>query len=346
MPQSDVVRNMVSAQLLTKLAAEHGVGLANCLRDTGIAAEALKDPQAEITAGQELQLIRNLVRELGHVPGLGLEAGSRYHLSAYGIWGFALISSPTFRSAAEVAVRFLDLSYAFVRFRLELSDGHLIVMLDETGLDRDVRQFLLEREFAALANAIREMRPDGLPVRELQLRCARPSYAKRFTECFGVEPRFDAPDNRVWLDAAAVNEPLPQSDGVLASMCLDQCRQLLAKRHQRTGIAGKVRDRLFRMDGRMPSLESVAEALTIAPRGLRRRLEEEGTSFRVLMEEVRQALAEELLTTAGMKLDEVAIRLGYSEPAAFSHAFKRWKGISPHAFREQHHNRRLADQAL
>ena len=52
------------------------------------------------------------------------------------------------------------------------------------------------------------------------------------------------------------------------------------------------------------------------------------------MDEVRQTLAEELLLSAHMKLSEIAGRLGYTEPAAFISAFKRWKGMSPTAYRE------------
>src|SRR5437879_6022771 len=115
----DVRRSIVSAQLLTHLAAERGLPIAACLKDTAITGEALANPETEISATQEIQLVRNLVTELGHIPGIGLEAGSRYHLSAYGIWGFAMVSSPTFRSGCEVAVRYLDLSYAFTRFLVE-----------------------------------------------------------------------------------------------------------------------------------------------------------------------------------------------------------------------------------
>lgn len=48
----------------------------------------------------------------------GVKAGKCYQLTAYGIWGFALIASPTLRSALELALRYLDLSYAFTRLKL------------------------------------------------------------------------------------------------------------------------------------------------------------------------------------------------------------------------------------
>jgi len=68
-------------------------------------------------------------------------------------------------------------------------------------------------------------------------------------------------------------------------------------------------------------------------RTLRRRLADEGTSYRVLREEVSAMLALELLQTVGLSVGQVASRLGYSDPVSFTHAFTRWTGTSPSALR-------------
>lgn len=336
MPVSQVRRPIVSAQLLSRFAADHGMALDDCLRDTGIDAAALANPQTEILASQELQLTRNIVRAIGHKPGIGLDAGLQYHLSAYGIWGFALVTSPNFRAVADIVTRYLDLSYAFVRFRQDSDASGFRMVLDDSEIPEDVRQFLFERDLAAWGNAMHELRPAYTPVIGAEFRFARPSYGARYTELCGVEPRFGASRNAIAIDVARLDDPLPQADSAMARLCLDQCRQLLEKRRVRTGVAGRVRDRLLLAPSEMPGIDRVAEDLCVAPRSLRRRLEAEGTSFRALVEEVRQTLAEELLLLAGMKLDEIATRLGYAESASFIHAFKRWKGISPKTFREQH----------
>jgi AraC-like DNA-binding protein len=68
-------------------------------------------------------------------------------------------------------------------------------------------------------------------------------------------------------------------------------------------------------------------------RTLHRKLADEQTSFRSLLDEVRGSLAEELLASPGLSVKEIAERLGYAEPSSFIHAFKRWKGVPPRAFR-------------
>jgi len=332
---ADVRRTIVSAQLLTRLAMEHGMREDECLRNSGISVQALASPQTEISGDQELQVVGNIVARLGEQPALGLQAGSRYHLTTYGILGFALASCPDYRSVSRICLRYFDLSYAFVRLRSLESDGELAFVLDDSAIPPPLAQFLVERDFAAIMVASEEIWPAGVPVRAAQFRFPRPAYAEQFRRFTGVMPEFDAPLNRIVLDAAFLDKPLPQADPVVARMCEEQCRQLLIKRQVRSGISATVRDCLLRTPAKMPDIKAVARELCMAPRSLRRRLDEEQTSFRALVDEVRQTLAEELLISARMKLEEIAHCLGYSEPASFIHAFKRWKGISPTAFRQQ-----------
>jgi AraC-like DNA-binding protein len=149
---------------------------------------------------------------------------------------------------------------------------------------------------------------------------------------FGVAPEFGAPRNVAVLEAAALDLPLPQADELTAAMTERQCRKLVKQRRSRAGVAGVVRDELVRTPGDMPALDEVAERLAVSERTLRRRLADEGTSFRALVDEVRSALAEELLSTGSLSVEQVARRLGYAETASFTHAFTRWKGVSPRAW--------------
>jgi AraC-like DNA-binding protein len=83
----------------------------------------------------------------------------------------------------------------------------------------------------------------------------------------------------------------------------------------------------------MPNMELVAEHLCISSRTLRRQLKAEGVSYRELLDEVRMTLAEALLKIGGLSLEEIGIRLGYSEVSNFLHAFKRCKQQTPSQFR-------------
>lgn len=143
-------RSAISAHLLIQFGIDRGLGLEQCLAGSGLDIRLLGDPSGEIDAAQELSVVRNLVRHLGDACAPGLAAGLRYHLNAYGIWGFALLSSPTFLSAAQLGLRYLDLTFAFHGIRLEVHGDEAHLVLDDAGIPEDLRIFLLERDAAAL----------------------------------------------------------------------------------------------------------------------------------------------------------------------------------------------------
>ena len=187
----------------------------------------------------------------------------------------------------------------------------------------------MTRDLAGLRTITTELVP-GLELQRLTVRLPQPDDVTPFVEVFGVAPDFDADRNVAVLSAAALDLPLPQADELTAAMTEQQCRELVERRRARTGVAGRVRDELVRAPA--PDVTEMARRLSLSERTLRRRLADEGTSYRALVDEVREALAEELLATQSLSVEQVARRLGYAETASFTHAFRRWKGRSPRAW--------------
>src|SRR5882757_4907437 len=331
------MRAPTSIQLLTQLGAERGVAPAVCLARTGLTEEALRAVATEVTAKQELIVVANLLEALVDPPGLGIEAGVRYHLTTYGIWGFALISSSTLRSAITVGLRHIDLTFAFCRFHGREEPGRLTLELDTPDIPAPLSRFVVERDSAAVQTIQQEVFAGAAPVTAVTYTfAAPPSGVDRHAEVFGVTPRFDAEENTVEISPDLLDLPLPQANANTAAMAQEQCRALLARRLVRTGVAGHVRDQLLGRLASPPPLDRVASDLHMSERTLRRKLADEGVSFRGLLEEIREQLAEELLVTGGLSVAEVAERLGYLEVSSFSQAFRRWKGVGPRDYRSRH----------
>lgn len=327
-----VRRSAISVQLLTQFGLDHGLPLDACLHATGLSWQILGEPGAEVDAEQELQLVRNLVRHLGQRPGIGLLAGRRYPLNVYGIWSFALLSSRTGREAAHLGLRYLDLTYAFHGMRLEEYAEETHLLFDDSGVPEDLRSFLLERDLAGMLCVQRVLTNQSNVLKRLDLRLAEPADVSLYQQELGFLPHFAQADNRLVIDNHWLDRPLPGANPQMVAQCEAQCQELLDKRRHRAGLAGQIRTLLLSRPGHLPSMEQMATSLHMSSRTLRRRLESEGSSFRQLLEEVRQALAEELLATGGLTLEEIAERLGYGEVSNFIHAFKRWKGVAPRQF--------------
>jgi len=136
-------RSAASALLLARLGAERGVPPQTTLAGTGLRLDDLREPGREVSGDQELQVLRNLQRACDD-PALPVDAGRRYHLTTYGIWGFALASSPTVRDALAVGLRFVDLSFAFCALEVQ-QDDELRLCLDDRGVPDDVAEVVLSR---------------------------------------------------------------------------------------------------------------------------------------------------------------------------------------------------------
>ncbi len=300
----DFPRGVASVALLAAFAAERGVAAEDVLKGTGLDVATVRNPHAQAEARQELAVVRNL---LAHCPGgqteLGGAVGRRYHTTVYGIWGFAVTSSRTVGDAMRLALRYVELTYVFCVPELRV-EGDLAVLHCHTGtVPTDVRPFLLARDVAAISTLIEDLlgvRSDPHPQRDT-----------------------------ITLPRALLDQPMPQANDHTAAMCEEQCRTLLAARRARDGVARTVRDRLLAVGGLDRGMAAVAAELGMTTRTLRRRLAAEGTGFRALVDEVRQTLAEELLATRSMSVEQVAGSLGYGDAAAFVRAFTRWTGVTP-----------------
>lgn len=324
----------MSTLLLVKLAAQHGIPEETVLAGTGLAAADLRTPDAEVRTQQELGAISNLLAAATNAFTLGLEAGLRYHLTTYGIWGYAMVSASTFRESIDVGLRYLDLTYTFAPVVAEDDGDDLHLILEEDpDLPPEISRFLVQRDAAAIHTLQREVLGWPTHPRNVSFRhSATPAAKKKYAEVFGAMPTFGAERNTVVLDAKQLDAPLPQADLHTAAMTQQMCADILESRRSRVGLAGRVRDLIVGSLRTPPSLADAAQVLQMSPRTLRRHLSLEGTTLRQLIDEVRATLAAELITGGRLTVAEVSRRLGYMEVSSFSQAFRRWHGVSPRAY--------------
>ncbi|SEF36938.1 AraC-type DNA-binding protein [Amycolatopsis pretoriensis] len=325
----DFPRGTASIELMTRFAADRGLPAEKLLAATTLSAELLADPSVQVDARQELAVVRALA-ELDGSDATALELGRRYRVSTFGIFGFACISSPTLRDAMLFSLRYFDLSFAFCIPHVELESDRLTLELDDSRVPADVARFLVLRDLAAIFSVMHDLLPE-ITLEDLSFR-HEPSTVDGYERAFGLLPRFGADACRATLDPALLALPLPQANDQTVALCAAQCEALVARKRRRSGISQQVRERLVRLGGVDAGMDEIARQLTLSTRTLRRRLTEAGTSYRALVDEVRQTLAEELLDTGVLSVEDVAYRLGYAEASSFIYAFKRWTGMTPAAF--------------
>lgn len=329
----DLPRSAASAALMADHAAALGLDPAEVLGGAGLTSEVVEDPVAEITGRQEVAVLAALATVADDPVGLGLALGRRYRVTTYGIVGFALASSRTMREAVDVGLRYLALTFALVDIRLDHELGAARLHLDAEHLDEPTRSAALARDLAAIATLREDIGADPRVVRRVELALPLPDDDPAGLPG-SVPVTWDAAEHAIVLEPRWLDRPLPRANAHTVAMCEAQCRELLTQRRRREGVAGEVRDRLLADPARMPDMATVAAERHVTERTLRRQLADEGVGFRSLVAEVREALATELLGGTGLTVEQTAHRLGYADPAAFVHAFRRWTGTTPGAWRD------------
>jgi AraC-like DNA-binding protein len=127
---------------------------------------------------------------------------------------------------------------------------------------------------------------------------------------------------------------MANADPVLAAVLAEKIERLLAQFSDQPSLGSRVREWLIaQLRGGNPRIDALAEHLHMSERTLRRRLGEEGTSFKRILDEVRRELAIGYVQERQLSTGEIAFLLRYSEPSAFQRAFKRWTKLTPSEYR-------------
>lgn len=307
----------------------------DALRDTGMAAADLGSPTTRVSIDQMLTIYRNAIGLSRGAADFAMRTGLSVHPTVYGMYGFAILSSICFRNTVSFATKYHDLADPLVHLTFEETDTAGIwrfIPLAHPAVNADLFRFIVELQFGIVLSLQRDlMGPDFRPAE-----C-------RFT--FEDDPRLDyrsmlgstvsfgQPTNELIFDRNWLDKTPEYGNGPSYAVTLKMCDELLEDLESRKGAAGQVRRVLLANLGRSMSSDLVAVRLGITTRTLRRKLREEGLTFRQITDNLRTRLAEKYLRETDMTVEDIAAALSFSDAANFRHAFRRWKGQSPQQFR-------------
>lgn len=319
---------------LDSVLSEQGIPTAALLEGTGIDAASIRSSATRISRRQLTLTYQNAVR-LSDDPALGLVGGERLHVTAYGMYGYALISSANLREALELSIKYHQLATPTVRMTLAVDDDDAVAifgMEDALGIDGLV-QFNLELQFSLVFSLFRDMVGDDFAFQEIRATYPDPGHASRYTNLFACPVLFDQPRNELRFDEWWLGRELVRSNPITAEHTREICRQILSEMKAHEGLASEVRALITGDVRAYGDAESIARTLHMTPRTLRRKLGNQGTSFQELLREARTQIAIAYLRDTSMNIEDIAERLGFSDAANFRHAFKRWTEHSPGYYR-------------
>lgn len=318
------------ARGLVNLAVSLGARENDLVSSSGVSQEVLCTQDERIPFPQYVALFRAAV-ELTREPALALHYGTSINFNDVSIVGLVCEAAETMREAIIQLNRYVRL---IVDIETEKANRFEILRIDDAAWFIDTRTRpndffeLSETALAQFASGVAEM--GGGLVKSVHFTHAAPSYVDAYERTFKAPLTFEAKWNAVQFDPALLDYQVGVLPRYVFAVLSAHADELLRSLEDSQTIRGRVESTLASiLHTGSAKIEHVATALGLSSRSLQRKLHAEGASFEVVLDELRHRLALHYLSRGAASIHEVAYLVGFSDPAAFSRAFKRWTGRTP-----------------
>jgi len=337
MPESTIGAGFVRA--LMELAVSKGASRKELAERSRIDSIELQDQDNRIPFSKYIALMR-AGKELCHDPALALHFGEAFDMADISIVG-------ALGSACETAAGSLRLTNRYARLVADLdgvaagdryqlsraSDGLWVV---DTRKNPNAFPELTESSFARIVCACRRRIGDAPIVKAIHVTHAEPAYRAEYDRIFRMPVVFESDKNALLTDDKWLSHKVASSSryafGILSAHADALLKRLEISKSTRDQVENMLMSLLRTGDANM---DTVAAKLGFSRQTLFRRLKAEGVTFENVLDELRYKMALHYLNEQRVSVNETAYLVGFSDPAAFSRAFKRWTGSSPRMMRSR-----------
>ena len=324
---------------LLDFAVSRGADRQLLIERSHIRLEDLEDQDNRIPLANYLALLKAGI-ELCHEPALSLLFGEAVKLQDISLVGLIGVAFDNVESVRRQVNRYAPLT-------LDADDGGTADAIEIVRENGDVwmkftteiykeNPLLTESGFArnvcgarALAASIPGFANVSFP-KAIRFTHSEPSYRAEYDRIFGVPLFFDSHMNGLMIDEAMLNLKLPRTNPYLSEIMSARAEELLKSLELSKTMKGRVENLLLPiLHTGEASMDMIADKLGLSRQTLFRKLKAEGVTFEKVLDELRHQLALRYLNEKKVSVNQTAYLVGFSEPAAFSRAFKRWTGSSP-----------------
>lgn len=314
------------------------------LNPRAITAADVTEPLTRVPESVLWQIWADAVRLTGDAA-LGIDVGCHFEPQSLGMLGHIIANTATIRESVakwqEFTALIDDQPY------IHLQDQGACVRLEfrrRADIDPEQNRALVEFASFSVLRLLGYLLGRGEllseSVHRMCFRHAQPPEAQlsAYRSRLGkTELAFGQAANAIELDASVLDQPVVYADPQVLELMAERARQQLRNQHRGHFVVLRVQQVIRqRLADPTLTLPEVAAELAMSRSTLQRQLKDAGVSFRGLLAEIRQQRACEMLGDGAPSVDALALALGYSEPAAFIHAFKAWTGQTPSAWRRSH----------
>lgn len=331
-----MARNSVPYALVRDVlqgANHQGVDIAPLLLEVGIDLQRFECADGRLGLPAFGQLLKNLWRVMNdECAGFLTRPSIR---GSFAMMCYAAISCTTLRDAIQRSAGYMRIVNDGMGFDLsENGEEARLTCTYQNPYQLDPGYFILSW-FVIIIRWGSWMVDKPFLLNRISFEFPEPDYSSEFSLMFSCPAYFDQTVNQVVFNRAILDVEITQDSASLDDFLRDAPQCLLTQFRSDESLSGQIRRVIQQHDDEMLSFDQVAKLLKSTTYTLRRRLKKEGASFPKIKENLRRNNAQYQLTHSLTSVADIAASLGYSEPAAFNHAFRKWTGLSPGEYRKK-----------
>lgn len=265
---------------------------------------------------------------------VGFAVGKQLSVSSHGSLGFALSSCRDLADCLDIVSRYEQTRAQFFDLTIQHARaGYVSLLVGQRHEWGTIALPLYETLLVCMYEILRFMIGRGTAECVVTLPYEKPAWAAEYEtlELGGIE--FAAAEFSFTLPADLLSLPSISFDAKTLQRAKQQCERELQQITYRQSLAESIREYLEEIGNYATTIDAVAAQFNVSTSTLIRRLKQENTSYKTLVEELRKQQAVELLSDQRRSLESIAYQLGYSDVSNFSRSFKRWFGCTPGVYR-------------
>jgi AraC-like DNA-binding protein len=272
--------------------------------------------------------------ERTNCPHLGLLIGQRATLASLGLLGLLMRHSHTIGDALRALEAHSGMRNWGAVVGLGIDSDVAVLSYAPFGPEAEGAALHSERALATTTSVLRVLCSSDEALLEVLLPRSAPRDTAPYGDFFRAPIRFDQEVAALVFPTQLLEQRIEGADPAVRRRTEERIRGLEAK--QSSSLTDELRQFLRAQVTRQRcKAERVARLRLVNLRTLRRRLRAEGTTFKQLAVEAQFQVAKQLLADTSMNMSQISAVLDFSEPAAFSHAFRRWSGMTPSGWRRE-----------
>jgi AraC-like DNA-binding protein len=323
------------ARLAFALAEEKGADVETLLKKSGLSRAQIHDLNARLKVRSEIKFLELVAEAVGD-DRLGFHLSQEFDLREIGLLYYVFASANRLDEALRYASRYSSIVNEGIKLTFRETRSEIAIAFEYCGVPRHLDRHLIEFRVATLIRWCRK-------ITNRQLTAERVSFVHRckvtpeLSAFFNCDIRFGARVDEATFSPSIRDIIVVSGDPYLNRVLIKYCEEALAHRQaSRVSFRLSVENTiaLLMPHGKAQAGE-VARKLGMSQRTVARRLASEGLKFAGVLQELRYDLAKRHLADTELSISQIAWLLGYHDVSAFTAAFKRWTGKTPHVSRQK-----------